>query len=365
MKKIKIFTLLLGTTIFLGYSFSASASVIHTSSTYCPNSIACSSDGHVFAVTANDKNDNGHIYINHKGKWVYRETYFNNKSLSAIAMSSDGMTIAVAGDIFQISANGGESWIEHISTDMADISSVAMSADGTTIVGLKRDSSNNSTKIMKSTDRGATWTDVSLADNFSGNAIAMSSSSTGHCSKIIIGGATSNGEGEIAISDDEGKSWKYISFTEISYVSSIAVNDKTIVLAGNNDHTGCNYYDDYNGYLIESTDGGTTWGKTIYKTSVYHINTVSISDKDKIIMAEKKIDKPHSLVIKKIVSNKLETVHRFGSDEYNICCSVKISKTGGNIIATGYGYTHSPYVGTGKNSSSNGWYSGVIEKFNI
>jgi photosystem II stability/assembly factor-like uncharacterized protein len=288
--------------------------------TYRPVSVATSSNGHVIAVASINSDSESQIYVDHNGKYTYQDTTdFKKISLSSIAMSSNGRTIAVVGnDKFGISVDGGKTW------------------------NLKA-------------------VDVQLTKL---NLVAMSSSSTGHCNRIIVGGATNNGEGEIAISGNKGNSWTYIPFTEIASVNSVSMSSggKYIVVAGDGAKG--------ESYILESNDFGANWGR-VYNTEYYDINNVSVSDNGIIVIADREKNDPNKLVVKKSTDSgkSWPIIHKTTGKHYSIFNNAAINQTGDKVFFTESGkfLVYRPY-NMGEGVYRPHWvteYSGVIGTYNL
>lgn len=187
------------------------------------------------------------------------------KGWSSVAMSADGtkmmvLTYAAGGGIYS-SSDSGATWVRQ--PNSSSIYDIAMSADGTKVVGVAH---NNS--VYTSTDAGATWTQKSVTG--SGPAllsIAMSADGT-----KLAAVAFNN---FIYTSTDSGETWTQQTSAGSRKWWSIAMSADGSTLAAVG----------YDIYPYISTDSGATWSE---QTALGQHATYSVAingDGTKIITA--------------------------------------------------------------------------------
>jgi hypothetical protein len=159
-------------------------------------------------------------------------------NIFALACSSDGSKIAAAADNgIYYSANTGRDWLK-TPAPAFKWNSVAMSSDGAKLAAVDLIGSNG---IYRSTDSGASWTQVNL-----GSWRSIASSADG--SVLVAAGGESSGR--ITISTNSGDTWNVIAGQALE--SAAVSADGTTIIASPRATTP---------YVMLSTNTGATWTK--------------------------------------------------------------------------------------------------------
>ena len=167
-------------------------------------------------------------------------------SWNCIASSSDGTKIVAATNYIYRSTDSGATWAQ---VQVADAGSqqwvsIASSADGTRLAAVV-----NSGYIYTSTDSGTTWTQRTVAGSL--GWMSIGSSSDGTKLVAVTGNETESG-GYIYTSTDSGATWTQQSKAgNLLWVAVASSADGSKLVAVDNGDTGSGIY--------ISTDSGATW----------------------------------------------------------------------------------------------------------
>ncbi len=160
-----------------------------------------------------------------------------------IAFAALGLSLLASPFIASAQVTTGYNWTNQTSAGVGGWDAVAMSADGSRLIGSERGTAN---QIVISTDGGATWQKgIALPEVTGGYQIAASSDGM----KLLFGG------GDLDTSTDGGLTWTkhtpVTTGTNSPVWQSVAISaDGSKMLAA-----------DIEGDLWRSTDGGNTWTK--------------------------------------------------------------------------------------------------------
>ena len=246
--------------VFLLVSFSLYAQNFWVS-TNGPNrgsvrALAINSSGHIFAGTYGSgvfrSTDNGNTWTN-----------VNNDNLRycyvyALAINSSGYIFAgtYGSGVFR-STDNGNTWTQ-INNGLTNIYvySLTVSSNGYIFAGTTND-------MFRSTDNGNNWTSCS----FRASIYSFATSSVANSAIYAAVGNYSN----IYRSTDNGNNWnRMLYFNTVglpdNYFTSIAINSKGNILAGNNYYWG----------VYRSTDNGNTWTQ-LYTGGLSNIHVVSLA----------------------------------------------------------------------------------------
>ena len=137
-------------------------------------------------------------------------------------------------------------------------SSVAMPDGSIVLTGGSSDTVPSYNDVWRSTDNGATWTEMTADAGWSGRN-GLSVVATPDNSIVLMGGNDFNGDkSDIWRSTDDGATWTemnpHAGWPPRLYQSSVAMQDGSIILVGGED-TGGRHPDN----VLRSTDYGATW----------------------------------------------------------------------------------------------------------
>jgi photosystem II stability/assembly factor-like uncharacterized protein len=164
-------------------------------------------------------NDNGY-----PGTWVEKNSGLMTRTISSLALGTDGTLYAGTSGVYR-STNGGDVWLRLPSSDLyySYVEDLAISGDGSIFA------TASSSGVLKSTDKGLTWTQVNTGLSSEYNAYrVIYNPVTQH---LIVGFYERVTKGGIYISNNLGEKWYEINngFLGITYnwVSAFAVNPTT------------------------------------------------------------------------------------------------------------------------------------------
>jgi hypothetical protein len=195
-----------------------------------------SADGNKLVAIGNDG-----IYVSNDGAatWSLRPSV-GNDSWQSVAISADGSTLVAAnyGGYIYTSTDDGNVWTEHTATDVHQWQWVAVSANGQTILGVPYDGS-----VYRSVDGGDNWTTLTIPGSQSWDQVAMSSDG------MTI--ALSDWDYRLYTSTDKGDSWNERTIPDASRMETLAMsaNGQTILATSSG-------YDPW-----VSINGGASWAQ--------------------------------------------------------------------------------------------------------
>ncbi|MGD0535475.1 MAG: PKD domain-containing protein, partial [Methanoregula sp.] len=189
------------------------------------------------------------------------------EGLCGVAMP-DGSIVIAAGswqnDTWR-STNDGATWVEQTASagrpQRGGFSSVATPDDSLVIMGGYDEDANYHNDTWRSTDYGATWTEVNASAGWPAR-VYQSSVTMPDGNIVLMGGQARLANGNNYMNDvwrstDDGATWTEVNasagWPARAYQSSVAMPDGSIVLMGGYD--GTNMYND----TWQSTDDGATW----------------------------------------------------------------------------------------------------------
>ena len=200
----------------------------------------------------------------------------------AVASSSNGTHLAVAGGSIWTSTNSGATWNNKtpysaptwIATSVTP--SIASSSDGTHLAVVVQNGD-----IWTSTDSGATWTDQAAAGARHWSSIASSSDGTHLAAAVGPASGQVGTPGDIYTSTDSGATWTAQTAAGSQLWSSIASSsDGTYLAATAGSVSGFSPGDIYT-----STDSGATWAAQTAAGSKFWSSIASCSDGHKLAAA--------------------------------------------------------------------------------
>ena len=136
--------------------------------------------------------------------------------------------------------------------------SVAMPDGGIVLIGGNKDNGGLYTDVWRSTDKGATWTEMTESAGWSPR-LGINSIVTSDGSIVMMGGYDGTDKNDVWRSIDNGATWTEMTasaeWPAREYHSCVAMSDGSIVLMGGGNQQG--YLND----VWRSTDNGATWTK--------------------------------------------------------------------------------------------------------
>jgi photosystem II stability/assembly factor-like uncharacterized protein len=197
---------------------------------------------------------------------------FNNQEYCAV-MASNGTIYAGGGHAFMVSTNGGVTWTVNGTSNVYWYGVAVDPTTPTTVyaTGYKYNGSAWQLSFMKSTNSGSTWTYTYVGPvNSYGQAIAVSQTNP----NVIFVSGYSSGTSTVPVayrSTDGGASWTDVtpagtSSEYYSYSVAVSPTDQNLVILGT-------YYNIY-----RSTDCGTTWTKVT--ANQYYNYSIAFSQVD-------------------------------------------------------------------------------------
>lgn len=194
--------------------------------------VASSADGQRLIVAR----DGGTLEISTDGgaTWTPSAT---SRQWIYVASSADGQVLAAIGDFISnlyMSRDGGNSW----SLAMADVVSVAVSADGTHVLALPRSSSS---QAQVSADSGVSWTPRGPSLVWFGAAVSADGS------RMVAGAGTTTASSILYTSTDFGVTWTPRNVS-VLFWTGLAMSADGRVMVGVNTHN-----------LYVSENFGATW----------------------------------------------------------------------------------------------------------
>lgn len=142
------------------------------------------------------------------------------------AISGDGKTMAYSGienttKYFRISTDGGVTWKDYLSKVPDNLTSLAIDATGSTIIGIAKN------QLMVSKDKGITWATIEVPGDTSATMAALMASDTG---RIVV---KRNGNTDLFVSDDGGITFSTVKDSGINSLSRADLSgDGTTIVSG-------------------------------------------------------------------------------------------------------------------------------------
>ena len=231
------------------------------------DAVTVSSDGtKIVAVIQNGSGTSAGIYRSANSGTSWTRVDAAIRAYRSVASSSDGTYIAagVSTGYIYVSANSGTSWTQRAYS--AAWRGVAMSSDGQYMVGVINATSGTYKGIYRSTDYGATWTQI----DSTGRAYrGIASSSNGTVLAAIVD------KGGIYVSTNSGASWTLVLSINAAWrgvaISSDGSKMTGAIQAGTYPNCG----------IWVSTNSGTSWSQTDTGTVSYRCLAMS-SDGSKV-----------------------------------------------------------------------------------
>jgi uncharacterized repeat protein (TIGR02543 family) len=233
------------------------------------DAVTCSSDGTKVVAVIQSGGTGAGIYrsTNSGGSWTRVDA--NNRAYRSVASSSDGtyLLAGVNGGAIYYSTNSGTNWAA--GNVSANWRGVAMSSDGSKMYGVVN-ATTGTRGIYKSTDHGATWSQVGGTTGRTYYGVASSSDGT------TIAAIVSGTNGGIYVSTDSGTTWTMLLSTSTGSWRGIAIS------GDGNTITGAIQAGTYpNCGIWVSTNKGTSWSQTDTGTVSYRCLAMS-SDGSKV-----------------------------------------------------------------------------------
>jgi photosystem II stability/assembly factor-like uncharacterized protein len=201
-------------------------------------SVCCSSDGSkMFAAQLLSS-----VYTSSDAGNTWSQTSLSTATDTAVACSGDGGVLAVSGrdGTVTVSSDGGNTWLTTTLAAGSDFSSVAISADGSTLMtGVFNFYAPAIGSLYVSTNTGGSWTTENFQTN-SWTSVGMSADGR----HLFAAGALL-----MAISADGGGAWTNLPSPILGEaLVAQSSNGSVVVLAGSQ-----------SGQLVISLDGGLSW----------------------------------------------------------------------------------------------------------
>lgn len=183
---------------------------------------------------------------------------------SAVWVSPADSNIVVVGGYTTIyrTTDGGENWdtLTDWNSDYAVKKLVSNPTDSTilyAIGGTQNVTDAITGAVMMSSDSGATWTDLAIADSAAGQAAVVARDGSVY---VGAGALAIHGDSATGIYKYDGSSWTHLADSPDEQITSLAADpdDADILYATGSDFSSNQHSD---GGVYKSTDGGTTWTK--------------------------------------------------------------------------------------------------------
>jgi photosystem II stability/assembly factor-like uncharacterized protein len=182
------------------------------------------------------------VYTSSDAGNTWFQTSLSTATATAVACSADGVALAVSGrdGTVTVSSDGGNTWLTNTLAAGSYFSSVAISADGSTVLtGVFDFYQPNADSLYVSTNSGASWTTENLQTN-SWTSVGMA----GDGRRLFAAGYPL-----LAISPDGGGTWTNLPSPVLgNALVALSSNGSVVVLAGSR-----------SGQLVISVDGGISW----------------------------------------------------------------------------------------------------------
>jgi hypothetical protein len=190
-----------------------------------PRAIACSADGTRWVAVGSTQ-----VQTSADSGVTWQTNTIPNNVWSALASSSDGLKLALAGWYcpIYVSTNGGSDWIP-TSAPSLDWTSVAGSADGTKLVAVAPHTAGTPAAIYTSNNSGSQWT---LASALSAQWSSVASSADG---TRLLASAPYDGTAQVHqplyTSTNSGATWNPIAFAGPIWQAVASSGDATKLVA--------------------------------------------------------------------------------------------------------------------------------------
>ncbi len=211
------------------------------------DNVFCLSIGHYLVNASTDAGENWNISLT--------ETAFADAYPNCITFA-DGQTGFIAGDGGRIirTGDGGQSWsIVHGIGYIGTITDVLFTDDNNGFA------TTYSSTLMVTTDGGRRWNESVPSQDHDCDAISASPTGT-----LFLVGTTSNYDFDLLRSSDNGKTWTNVSRIPITYSSGNPEMVQSVLAVSDDDlMIGATF-----GLVLRSRDGGVTWDRSLVQQGI-------------------------------------------------------------------------------------------------